>query len=71
MMNAIDGFVDAMGREVLTTIQERVKKELYPKVEDIVNEEVARYAINLDRFFTVERFGTDVRIILLKKGETK
>jgi hypothetical protein len=49
---------------IVNKIRERMDKELRPLADKIYSEELAKFALELTTFVSVERFGYDLRIVL-------
>ena len=77
----VSRFVELAGKELASLIKERIDNEVRDKVKeytdklvfDIVTQEMAKYAINLDSVMSVQKFEQNVRLTVeyIDRQETK
>jgi hypothetical protein len=57
-------FLEIIREPLFMHIRKRLEEEIRPQVEKIYQEEIAKFAIDLYKQISIDRFGTDLRIVL-------
>jgi len=62
-----DEFLQIVKDAINDQIAKRVEKEIQPKMQEIIAEEIAKIGIMVSSMLSVERIGTDVRIVVYNR----
>jgi len=57
-------FTERIKSVVINRIRNRLDEEIKPSIERIYQEEIAKYAIEIERWIAIDRNGTDLRITI-------